>query len=275
MVFALSFLDNETQRTKLETKITRAGGTILHEGFQELFEPSVCQGDGEPQLRLTRAGLDHGFAAVIADSHSRKPKYLQALALGLPCLAPQWALACLKKDEIVDWAPYLLCAGASSVLGDAIRSRTLLPFSALDAKLSDMVDARDKLLHERRLLVVTDHKKWAKETQRQVLFLALALGPSVAFRVASVGQAGEAVLHAEQTGSPYEWIYVDSRTGDAAEVLAAAQFAGKKRRKSGGEPVGQGLRVMTNELIIQSLILGRMVELDEMKHISVADRTHV
>ncbi|KFG86286.1 putative DNA damage repair protein (Rad9) [Metarhizium anisopliae] len=270
MVFALSFSGSQAQRTKLETKISQAGGMILHEGFQELFEQwtvahaSSIQEDGSPPLRLTKAGLEHGFAAVIADSHSRKAKYMQALALGLPCLAPQWATACLKRGEIIDWAPYLLCAGASQVLGNAIRSRVLAPYSAVDATLPETIEARDKLLDGEKLLIVMDHKKSRKETKQQYLFLALALSPSAVSRVTTVQLAGDAVRHAELSGSPFEWMYVDSSTATVEDVLAAAQESGKRKRKVASEPVGLGMRVLTDELMIQSLILGRMVELGEM-----------
>ncbi|KAG5950287.1 hypothetical protein E4U53_005303 [Claviceps sorghi] len=272
MVFALSFSDTRTQRTKLEAKITQAGGTIVHEGFQELFEPSpVLQANSALQeshgcLTLGRANIDCGFAAVIADSHSRKAKYMQALALGLPCLAPQWANMCLRKGEIVDWMPYLLCAGQSQVLGNAIRSRTLTPYDALNAKLADILEERDKLLGGEKLLIIMDHKKLRRETKQQYLFLALALGPSVICRVSTTQEAGAVVRQAEQAGSPFAWVYMDPSTDTIEAVLAAAaQGTGRKKRKSGiAEPVGGTLSVLTDELMIQSLILGRMVEGDEM-----------
>ncbi|KHN95684.1 brct domain containing protein [Metarhizium album ARSEF 1941] len=271
MAFALSLSGSQAQRTRLEAKISQAGGTILQEGFAELFEQwtiahaSSIQYDDSPPLQLTKVGLEHGFAAVIADSHSRKAKYMQALALGLPCLAPQWVTACLKRSEIIDWAPYLLCAGASQVLGNAIRSRILVPYPALDANLSKTIEARDKLLDGQKLLIVMDHKKLRKETKQQYLFLALALSPSTVSRVTTAQLAGEAVRHAERSGSPFAWIYVDSSTATLEDVLAAAQESGRRRRKAAGDPVGQGMRVLTDELMIQSLIQGRMVDLGEME----------
>ncbi|KAG5941047.1 hypothetical protein E4U59_001975 [Claviceps monticola] len=273
MIFALSFSDNP-QRTKLEVKMTQAGATIIHEGFQELFEPSPvlhtnsALEESHDCLTLARANLEYGFAAVIADSHSRKAKYMQALALGLPCLAPQWAYTCLKKAEIVDWTPYLLCAGQSHVLGNAIRSRTLSPYDALDAKLAHILAHRDKLLAGEKLLLVQDqdHRKSRRETRQQYLFLALALGPSVLHRVYTVQEAGAVVREAEKSGSPFAWVYMDSATGTLEAVLAAAsQETGKRKRKAvAARPVGGGLKVLTDELMIQSLILGRMVEGDEM-----------
>ncbi|KAG5928158.1 hypothetical protein E4U42_001163 [Claviceps africana] len=272
MVFALSFSDSRTQRTKLEARITQAGGTIVHEGFQELFEPSsVLHANSAWQeshdcLTLGRANIDCGFAAVIADSHSRKAKYMQALALGLPCLAPQWANMCLRKGEIVDWMPYLLCAGQSQVLGNAIRSRTLSPYDALDAKLVETLQQRDKLLDGEKLLIIMDQKKLRRETKQQYLFLALALGPSVICRVSTVQEAGGVIRQAERDGAPFGWVYMDSSTGTMESLLAAAaQGTGRKKRKSvTADPVEGMLNVLTDELVIQSLILGRMVEEDEM-----------
>ncbi|KAG6091715.1 hypothetical protein E4U30_006374 [Claviceps sp. LM220 group G6] len=273
MIFALSFSDNP-QRTKLEAKMTQAGATIIHEGFQELFDPSPvlhsnsALEESHECLTLARANLEYGFAAVIADSHSRKAKYMQALALGLPCLAPQWAYTCLKKAEIVDWTPYLLCAGQSHVLGNAIRSRTLSPYDALDAKLAHILAHRDKLLAGEKLLLVQDqdHRKSRRETRQQYLFLALALGPSVLHRVYTVQEAGAVVREAEKSGSPFAWVYMDSATGTLEAVLAAAsQETGKRKRRAvAARPVGGDLKVLTDELMIQSLILGRMVEGDEM-----------
>ncbi|QPG96406.1 hypothetical protein C2857_004087 [Epichloe festucae Fl1] len=274
MVFALSFSDNQTQRTKIEAKITQAGGMILHEGFQELFESSpllhtntTTVKDSDDFLTLGKTNSGCGFAAVIADSHSRKAKYMQALALGLPCLAPQWASMCLKRGEIVDWMPYLLCAGQSQVLGNAIRSRTLLPYNAIEAKLFNVLKERDKLLNGQKLLIIMDPKKARKETKQQYLFLALALGPSIISRVSTVQQAGAAVRQAEQNGAPFGCVYMDSLSNSTIEsVLAAAQDTGKKKRKSTvAKPVGRNLNILTDELMIQSLILGRMVEVDEME----------
>ncbi|KAG6039984.1 hypothetical protein E4U41_001745 [Claviceps citrina] len=288
MVFALSFSDNQKERTKIEAKMTQAGGCIVQEGFQELFEPSpvllhapssaALEEGHEGGLTLARAHLESGFAAVIADSHSRKAKYMQALALGLPCLAPQWAYTCLKKGELVDWTPYLLCAGQSHVLGNAIRSRTLSPYPALDAKLADTLERRDKLLDGQRLLMVMDQKKPRREAKQQYLFLALALGPSAISRASTVQQAGALVRQAERSGSPFGWAYVDSSTGTTIEaVLAAATATAQKetggkrgRRPRRGAAVAaepsarKTLNVLTDELMIQSLILGRMVEGDEM-----------
>ncbi|KAM6512384.1 radiation sensitive protein rad9 [Fusarium solani] len=273
MVFAISFQNQvkQQERTKLETKITQAGGMILAEGFQDMFEHSSIMNttslviDEEDALKLTKAGCESGFTALIADSHSRKAKYMQALALGLPCLAHQWITACLNKGAIVDWEPYILCAGASAVLGNAIRSRTLAPYSAVDAKLVEVIDQRPRLLDGQRVLVVVDSKKSRNDAKEPYIFLATVLGPSIS-RVFSTQQARDVLQEHEKAGNPFDWLYIDKGTGTVEAVLGPTEVAGnKRRRKSSQVPLRVGnMRVLDDELVIQSLILGRIVEVDEM-----------
>ncbi|KAF4470529.1 DNA damage checkpoint [Fusarium albosuccineum] len=273
MVFAISFQNQakQTERTKLETKITQAGGIILTEGFQDMFEQSSVMNtssaviDEANALKLTQSGGESGFTALIADSHSRKAKYMQALALGLPCLAHQWITACLNKGAIVDWEPYMLCAGASAVLGNAIRSRMLTPYSAADARLADVISQRPRLLDGQRVLVVVDSKKSRNDAKEPYIFLATVLGPSIT-RVFSTQQAREVLLEHQKAGNPFDWLYIDKGTGTVEAVLAPTETTGNKRRRksAAAQPKIGNIRVLDDELVIQSLILGRMVEEDEM-----------
>jgi len=273
MVFALSFSTQfkAQERKKIETKITQSGGAILADGFQDMFEHSSIMNtmspvmDEEDALRLTKLSYDSGFTALIADNHSRKVKYMQALALGLPCLAPQWITTCLAKGAIVDWEPYLLCAGASTVLGNALRSRILPTYSAAEARLAEVIEQRPRLLDGQRVLVVVDSKKSRNEAKEPYVFLASVLGPSIS-RVFSTQQAREVLLEHQKAGNPFDWLYLDKGTGTVEAVLAPAEITGnKKRRKStAAQAKLDNIRVLDDELVIQSLILGRMVEQDEM-----------
>lgn len=277
MLFAISFSNQvkPQERARLETKITQAGGTILPEGFQDLFEQSSIMNttrpvmDEEDALKLTPTNSESGFTALIADSHSRKAKYMQALALGLPCLAQKWITTCLNKGAIVDWEPYVLCAGVSSVLGNAIRSRMLVPYPAVDARLADVIDQRSRLLCGQRILVVVDSRKARSDAKKPYVFLARVLGPSIS-RVFNVQQAREVLQERRKAGNPFDWLYMDKGTGSVEAVLAPVDaVAGKKRRRSAPasaatQSVVGDIRVLDDELVIQSLILGRMVEEEDM-----------
>lgn len=278
MAFALSSQSDkpEQQRTTLESQIVQAGGSILKDGFQELFEPSSIMNstsaahDEDDALRLPRASSSCGFTALIADGHSRKPKYMQALALGLPCLGHQWISACLGKGELVDWEPYLLCAGSSAVLGNAMRSRTLVPYAAADARLADVMEHRRKLLGGQSILVLLDAKRGRKERKQQYMFLVQALGPSAISKTSTARQAREVLRERQQAGRPFDWLYVDKACGSVESVLsppAPARGSGSRKRKQAGASAAAmgGPRVLTDEVVIQSLILGRMVEAGEME----------
>ncbi|KAH8720576.1 DNA repair protein crb2 [Beauveria bassiana] len=260
-----------SDRGKLENRIVQAGGIALQDGFQELFQslPSMTSTDGafddNKDLVLSQRGMESGFTALIADGHSRKAKYMQALALGLPCLAQQWITACLNKGALIDWQPYLLCAGTSAVLGNAFRSRCLLPYPAATALLADTIDQRPRLLHDQSVLVVMDGKKDRSEAKQPYIFLCQALGPSIT-RVATVEQGRAALAERAKGSHPFTWLYIDKSTGTAEAVLAppaAARSKKKKKRTSAATQAGTGVRILHDELIVQSLILGRIVEPDE------------
>ncbi|PON24129.1 hypothetical protein TGAM01_v207140 [Trichoderma gamsii] len=281
MAFAISMsLDkkNEKTRASIEAKIKQAGGLILESGFEELFEPSTIMStsnvpsadDGET-LGLSSSCSNYGFTVLIADTHSRKVKYMQALALGLPCLAYQWVVMCLNKGILIDWEPYLLAAGSSAILGNAIRSRCLRPYDAENARLAEVLDKRPKLLAAEKLLAVVDDKRARSEGKRKksdlekqpYLFLAQALGPSISW-VSTIQQAREMLDAQDKAGEPFTWIYMDESIGTVESVLAKPELTGKKRRRSQGLSAARNVRVLCDELIVQSLILGRIAEEDEM-----------
>ncbi|KAK3370322.1 hypothetical protein B0H63DRAFT_440707 [Podospora didyma] len=264
----------------IERKIKQAGGRILEIGFDELFEAlpvrtasanghaDVTPLEAEPEIGLTSAGKSTGFTALIADGHSRKVKYIQALALGLPCIACRWITSCLDRNELLDWTPYLLCAGQSTFLGDAIRSRNLTPYDASTAKLADVIDRRTKFLEGGKILLVM--KKSVEGKKMAYVFLARVLGASLS-RVYNIDEAKQEMKAAEDSGHPFDWVYVDGKSDQgrlfAPSVPSAAD--GKKRKRAStasvAEPPSKRVRTLSDELVIQSLILGRLIEEGEME----------
>lgn len=85
-----------------------------------------------------------------------------------------------------------------------------------------------------------------------------ALGPSGIARTGTARLAREALAERERAGRPFDWLYADKACGGAEAVLRGP---GPRRRRRAG---AGGPRVLTDEVVIQSLILGRMVEADEM-----------
>ncbi|KAJ8131574.1 hypothetical protein O1611_g2049 [Lasiodiplodia mahajangana] len=286
MVFAISFQerpqgskckDKSPSKRSIEDMIRQEGGRILDDGFNTLLRfdmlPTSVKVPSTPILSSSLKLLDDkvGFAALIADGHSRKVKYMQALALGIPCLAPRWVTTCISKKEIVDWSSYLLCAGASTLLGDAIRSRNLLPYDASTAKLAQVISQRPKLLDKSNILFIM--KKTKNEEKRlPYVFLAQVLGASLV-RVYSIEEARARLREAESGHDAFDWVYVDDQIQDARSALfgsGPSEGASKKRKRvSSGtdldDPPPKRIRTLNDELVIQSLILGRLIEEDELE----------
>ncbi|KAK1018390.1 hypothetical protein LTR54_001276 [Friedmanniomyces endolithicus] len=274
--------------------VRRSGGVILESGFDELFEqPNLDDEDDEKKANgIERAGLvlkpgyrDLGFVALIADRHSRRAKYMQALALGLPTLSGRWiadSLAAVNGPQAeatapLAWSRYLLAAGESSYLNGAVRSRTIaLTPSAGETKLVDTIEQRSKLLGGDGVLILASTKQKASwERRKTYAFLTLALGAGYVKRVSDYGEAKR--LLGADGGEGWKWVYVDGSVGEASAALSGvggvAAGASGKKRKRGGEATPNveknamaavsmdgRVKVINDEFVVQSLILGALVE---------------
>ena len=98
MVFAISMASSSKGTEKIKETLTETiiahSGHVVEEGLDEIFEIAE---DVEGDLVLKSEFSSSTFCAVIADEYSRKVKYLQALALGIPCLATKWIESCIKQ----------------------------------------------------------------------------------------------------------------------------------------------------------------------------------
>ncbi|KAJ5470602.1 hypothetical protein N7530_007959 [Penicillium desertorum] len=275
--------------TPSERLIMENGGTVLHDGFTELFEASSIVPVDTPTkggakdadlnnkgLRLTALAEDVGFACLIADTHSRREKYMQALALNLPCLAGRWVEDCIAQGRVLDWDIYLLPAGDSMYLNGATKSRVMAPNPPSTARLSETISARTKLLAGQSVLLVMGRGK-AEEKRKAYIFLTYALGASRVERVPDLGTARALIESQSDAGlsTSWDWIYVDDADQAAAKSMLTPKpktqrihlFHGKKRRKSiaSSTPTPPNelkctARVVGNEFVCQSLILGRLFE---------------
>lgn len=298
MAFAISFQGKKPGESNADykgrmatsdaitTRIKQAGGKVLSDGFDHLFEfipvknadreASAVSSTPQPDddIALVAQARDIGFTALIADGHSRKVKYMQALALGLPCIHERWITTCVEKQRLVDWADYLLCAGNSSFLGDAIRSRNLTSYDAAMARLSEVIQHRPRLLDQSRILLLMTR---ADESKKEAyVFLARVLGASLS-RVYTVEEARRQLKVREDAGRAFDWVYVVDDKVDAEEMFVssangAAGGSRKRKRRSDSDDAGASIvppakrvRALSDEFVIQSLILGRLMEESEMK----------
>uniref|UniRef100_L2G6U1 DNA damage repair protein n=1 Tax=Colletotrichum fructicola (strain Nara gc5) TaxID=1213859 RepID=L2G6U1_COLFN len=263
MAFAISFQSKKDgekpdqyehrlgQSRDVEKMISQAGGHLLANGFDELFEANALKsrstspasdGTEVTPLTLTPWAQSLGFTALIADGHSRKVKYMQALALGLPCISDRW----------------------STFLRDAIRSRSLAPYSATEARLGDVVERRPKMLEGSKILLVMK-KSRAEDKKMPYVFLAHVLGATLS-RAYNLEEAKETLKQREELDDPFDWVYVDEHTGTEEGLFSSAAPNTKpsKKRKRPAAPVKDEADRASDELVIQSLILGRMIEEGEL-----------
>ncbi|KAI7404465.1 hypothetical protein KC328_g1958 [Hortaea werneckii] len=306
MAFAISFGSNEAEKSEVTRLIRRNGGMILETGFDELFEipdldasgndPTPLRrstskkkksvddvrevmhdggdGDGEgttpPLLRLKPQYHDLGFAALIADKHSRRAKYMQALALNLPTLSSRWvtdslasassAAAAAANSSPLPWSTYLLAAGESAYLSGAVRSRLLSPtYPASTARLRDIIAHRPLLLNDDGVLIVAPaaavgggggagagkSASQAWERRKAYAFLTLALGAGRVRRVAGLEQVrgllrenGQDDGVGEEARGGWKWVYVDGDVGEAS----ARVFGGSGAKGSSSAAGGKGKR---------------------------------
>ncbi|KAI4213091.1 MAG: hypothetical protein LQ351_004245 [Letrouitia transgressa] len=276
MVFTLSKILTEEKHSCISDLIQNNGGLILDSGFDELFHiPSLyktASGELDAQkettnspLRLTDSAATTGFTSVLADKHSRSIKYIQALALGIPCLSSNWVKDCISKARIIPWEPYLLASGDSAVLDGAVHSRIMEHrYPAETAKLALIFQNRPKLMDgESVLLIMSKDKERAMETHP---LLTYALGAKKVVKVINTEEARNKIVETRVNGEDWDWVY--SHEGE--EEVERALFRGsweKVKRKRGTSVWRPGLergktRVVGNEYVIQSLILGRLADMD-------------
>jgi hypothetical protein len=252
MLFSITFSKaNGGEKDFISAKIRHHGGEILEDGFSEIFnisntaviksmtsstQKSTVKVKGkakagintvelsaqildqsDPKFEMTSKARETGFAALISDKHCRKVKYLQALALGIPCLSSRWIKDCVAASALLPITRYLLPAGDSAVL-DAVHSRILpLPLSSYDprvATLAMIVEAREHMIKDASVLLVVGTGKLAPNDGAAYVFLSYALGAKLVVRVNDLNTARD-VLHDPQ--SVFEWVYVDADSLDEAE----------------------------------------------------------
>ncbi|KAI9725000.1 MAG: hypothetical protein M1812_000276 [Candelaria pacifica] len=274
MAFAVTYLGEDAKKDRVIKQISQHGGRILLDGFEELFKlerlqplsPSeALHGETNQSLSLTQNAETLGFVCLIADKHSRRAKYIQALAIGLPCLSGRWVADCVAKGRIIDWEPYLLPSGESSFLDGATRSRILQAYPAESARFSNTLERRSRLLHGRSVLLIMGKGK-AEEPRKAYVFLTYVLGASRVCRVVSVDAARKALA---DDVDYWDWVYVDRNEASVEKALLLKPEAGKKRKRgveennvNGNGTAVKKVKVVGNEFVIQSLILGRLLEDD-------------
>ena len=273
MAFAVTNINRVEDQERVKQQILSNGGRILPTGFDELFHipdlgitsPSK-DNPTESEFQPNEAAASLGFTCLVADEHCRRTKYIEALALGIPCLATRWIQDCITKRRILPWIPYLLSSGESSYLGGAVRSRFLQPYDAEKTTLSDVLETRPKLLDGQSVLLIMS--KSEEKTMKSHPLITHALGASKVSRAINVDVAAKAIVEAQADDEPWDWVYSHDNEKEVERQLFGGDKTGRKRKR-GRESEASRLvgsqgrtKVVGNEFVIQSLILGQLVDMD-------------
>ncbi|KAL7283385.1 hypothetical protein ACG7TL_002815 [Trametes sanguinea] len=121
LVITLSPNGDDKEREALAAEIRRNGGVVLDE-WTSLFAMDGTITQKGQRWCLTandikwrnRNDIDRAF--LISDDPHQKPKFLTALALGIPCVSVEWVRNVVRQQTDLDWQPYLLPAGFSEHL---------------------------------------------------------------------------------------------------------------------------------------------------------------
>ena len=270
MAFAITNVDRADGNERIKNHITSNGGQVLSTGLDELFHVPVLPRTTSPpdvnadtSFHLTPAAKELGFTCLIADKHCRTAKFIQALSLGIPCLSTRWIHNCVAKQKVLPWEPYLLPSGESVFLGGAVRSRVLQPFNAETAALHSIVENRPKMLDGASVLIIME--KGQEKSMAQHPLITHALGARKISRAISDASAAKAVADAQALGEPWDWVFSYDKEREVEERLFGGSGTSKKRKRGResdyGPPSTKGkTRVVGNEFVIQSLILGMLID---------------
>lgn len=270
MAFAITNVDRTEDSKRVKDRILSNGGIILENGFDELFNIPCLNRITSPKkdlrdtFHIASEAQNLGFTCLIADKHCRRAKFIQALALGIPCLATRWISDCITKQRILPWASYLLASGESTFLGGAVRSRNLPPFSAETATLSNIVNSRPNLLENASVLLIME--KSQEGTMKQHPLITHALGASRVSRALNEDAAAKAVADAQALGEPWDWVFSYDKEKAVERRLWGASTTSKKRKRARESEIRQTpartsrTKVVGNEFVIQSLIMGILID---------------
>lgn len=157
-VITLSVGDNRAKdKEALEATITRLGGVVL-EDWSKLFSlDGKHSGKGNKQWSLNSKDVKYAPSRdpkianaidsverifLISDKENKKPRYLLALALGIPCVSADW-LEEVRKDgteALESWPRYLLPAGSSETLETRVSQIVDLEWGTAVEHLTEITD---------------------------------------------------------------------------------------------------------------------------------------
>ncbi|KAK0483800.1 hypothetical protein IW261DRAFT_981913 [Armillaria novae-zelandiae] len=251
--FILSCSEDQSKRDSFSSRIKNAGGNVIADWTNALeldgTHTMTNKWDinaGDAKWRLS--SVERLF--LLADQHSEKPKYLIALALGVPCIKLQWIEESLEANEVLDWGSHLLEAGRYLFDGPLISQMVNLEWGTdLGVKMEDIMHnpVAMKVLSGKTVICYSEEFFPPKQTRsdREKERKALTLCPLIML-----------AMGAERVEAHRK----NSRCQLSNDTLRLADYVVYKDRK----PTDPNLKGLTNlvdwQWVKQCLIAGKFLE---------------
>ncbi|KAG6874218.1 hypothetical protein C0995_003764 [Termitomyces sp. Mi166 len=138
----------EKEKENLLSRIKSSGGIIANDWSDVLrMEGTYSNYNNRWVIRKGEAqwiGAEGSIARIflVADQPSYKPKFLLALALGVPCLKVEWLYDTVAAGEEKNWLAYMLSQGFSEVLSTQISQQVDINWGTSVHHLTDIMENR-------------------------------------------------------------------------------------------------------------------------------------
>ncbi|GAA6029427.1 hypothetical protein JCM8097_003673 [Rhodosporidiobolus ruineniae] len=209
---------SRTEKEAFPALLESHGATVIT--WEHLFSVTASKKTTKPPEvffhRIDFERIDEIF--LLADRPSTTPKFLIALALGVPCISKEFAVDSISQNTRLAWEPYALAAGFIHHLGAQALGAQLhaIKKTAFDLGSLEAAAKSGGVFKGRSFLVVSQVKKGKrlnddKEAHAQQLYVFLSLlsagGASIVHFVSSPADASSAtgydhVFLADDAASP-------------------------------------------------------------------------
>ncbi|EEB06166.1 DNA repair protein RAD9 [Schizosaccharomyces japonicus yFS275] len=182
-LFVLTGSNSSYNRLEMKNLIKQFGGTVLDDGLRTLF---VINENWSKRPLLKTVSRTWMKAYVVSDTYSRKVKYLEGLALNVPCVHFMFIFDSIRLATLLDHSPYMLAAGFSRRLNCCL-SQNVTNFVEGESLYQRIKDRRlplqdVKILFSDNVLSKTSsQQKRAKKSDDLItyMFHAFCLGATV------------------------------------------------------------------------------------------------
>ncbi|KAG6816444.1 hypothetical protein H0H87_005999 [Tephrocybe sp. NHM501043] len=153
----------EKDRENIMSRIKNNGGVIVND-WSDVIDMKGTYSEHSNRWTIEKSetvwiganGIERIF--LVADIPSHKPKFLIALALGIPCLHGNWLHDSASAGEEKDWLAYMLNQGYSDGLSTRISQQVDIDWGSSKHHLLDIMDSKVpcKLFSGKSILCVGD-----------------------------------------------------------------------------------------------------------------------